>query len=60
MYITKKEEKILADMFWEMSESGKFDKDHSRFLDNNKIDIKDIEDLKIKLIYAKYKEVYNK
>ena len=48
MYITKKQTKILDDLIWYAGECGMFDNDHSGFLRINKIDIKDIEELKIK------------
>jgi len=50
MYIKKREKKILEDLIWYAGELGMFDKFHSGFLDIKEIDIKEIEELKIKLI----------
>ena len=50
MYITKKEAKILDDLMWYASECGMFDKDHSAFLDINKIDEIELSSLRAKLM----------
>ena len=49
MYITKRQKEIIEEMLWYAGELGMFDKDHSGFLDIKEIDIKEIEELKIKL-----------
>ena len=43
--MSKKEKWIIESLIWEMQESGKFDKDFSKFLSTNKIKIEDIRKL---------------